>query len=80
MGSPGILEVIKKPMPLERDDQEVWSLTVGPLASGSYAYGYAIDGGRRMPDRPITMDCSMWRLRRLYVYTYIITRSATPIP
>ena len=34
MGSPGILEVIKKPMPLQRDDKGVWSLTVGPLASG----------------------------------------------
>ena len=50
MGSPGILEVIKKPMPLQRDDKGVWSLTVGPLAPGFYTYGYAIDGGLRMPD------------------------------
>src|SRR3954454_6255737 len=34
MGSPGILEVIKKPMPLKRDDKGVWSLTLGPLAPG----------------------------------------------
>src|ERR1019366_7968315 len=27
MGSPGILEAIKKPMPLQRDAQGVWSLT-----------------------------------------------------
>lgn len=50
MGSPGILEFIKKPMPLERDDKGVWSLTVGPLPAGFYTYGYAIDGGLRMPD------------------------------
>jgi enterochelin esterase family protein len=50
MGSPGILEVIKKPLPLKRDDKGVWSLTVGPLAAGFYTYGYAIDGGLRMPD------------------------------
>ena len=34
MGSPGILEVIKKPMPLQKDDKGVWSLTVGPLPAG----------------------------------------------
>ncbi len=50
MGSPGILEVIKKPMPLKRDEKGVWSLTVGPLSPGFYTYGYAIDGGLRMPD------------------------------
>jgi enterochelin esterase-like enzyme len=50
MGSPGILEIIKKPMPLVRDDKGVWSLTVGPLPPGFYTYGYAIDGGLRMPD------------------------------
>ncbi len=50
MGSPGILEVIKKPLPLKRDEKGVWSLTVGPLAAGFYTYGYAIDGGLRMPD------------------------------
>jgi enterochelin esterase-like enzyme len=50
MGSPGILEVIKQPKPLEKDDKGVWSLTVGPLPAGFYTYGYAIDGGLRMPD------------------------------
>jgi enterochelin esterase family protein len=50
MGSPGILEVIKEPKPLEKDDKGVWSLTVGPLPAGFYTYGYAIDGGLRMPD------------------------------
>jgi enterochelin esterase-like enzyme len=50
MGSPGILEVIKEPKPLKKDDKGVWSLTVGPLPPGFYTYGYAIDGGLRMPD------------------------------
>jgi enterochelin esterase-like enzyme len=50
MGSPGILEVIKQPMPLQKDDRGVWSLTIGPLEPGFYTYGYAIDGGLRMPD------------------------------
>jgi enterochelin esterase-like enzyme len=50
MGSPGILEVIREPKPLQKDDKGVWSLTVGPLPAGFYTYGYAIDGGLRMPD------------------------------
>jgi len=50
MGSPGILEFTKKPLPLVKDDKGVWSLTIGPLPSGFYTYGYAIDGGLRMPD------------------------------
>jgi 1,4-alpha-glucan branching enzyme len=50
MGSPGILEVIKEPKPLQKDPKGVWSLTVGPLPPGFYTYGYAIDGGLRMPD------------------------------
>jgi enterochelin esterase-like enzyme len=50
MGSPGILEVIKKPMPLQKDGNGLWSLTIGPLQPGFYTYGYAIDGGLRMPD------------------------------
>ena len=50
MGSPGILEAIKEPKPLQKDDKGIWSLTVGPLPPGFYTYGYAIDGGLRMPD------------------------------
>jgi enterochelin esterase family protein len=50
MGSPGILEFLKEPKPLQKDDKGVWSLTVGPLPAGFYTYGYAIDGGLRMPD------------------------------
>src|SRR5579871_5219269 len=38
MGSPGILEVIKKPAPLQKDDKGVWSVTVGPLPAGFYTY------------------------------------------
>ena len=50
MGSPGILEFTKKPIPLERNEKGIWSLTIGPLPPGFYTYGYAIDGGLRMPD------------------------------
>jgi enterochelin esterase-like enzyme len=50
MGSPGILEFTKKPLPLAKDAKGVWSLTIGPLPPGFYTYGYAIDGGLRMPD------------------------------
>jgi enterochelin esterase-like enzyme len=50
MGSPGILEFTKKPLPLQKDSAGVWSLTIGPLPPGFYTYGYAIDGGLRMPD------------------------------
>lgn len=50
MGSPGILEFTGKPLPLEKNIEGVWSLTIGPLPPGFYTYGYAIDGGLRMPD------------------------------
>lgn len=50
MGSPGILEFTKKPLPLQKDEKGVWSLTIGPVPPGFYTYGYAIDGGLRMPD------------------------------
>ena len=50
MGSPGILEFTKKPLPLEKGEGGVWSLTIGPVPPGFYTYGYAIDGGLRMPD------------------------------
>src|SRR5206468_215851 len=46
----GILEFTKKPLPLMKDAKGIWSLTVGPLPAGFYTYGYAIDGGLRMPD------------------------------
>ena len=60
MGSPGILEVIKEPKPLQKDVKGVWSLTVGPLPAGFYTYGYAIDGGLRMPD-PTNPDLELRR-------------------
>jgi enterochelin esterase-like enzyme len=60
MGSPGILEAIKEPKPLQKDDTGVWSVTVGPLAPGFYTYGYAIDGGLRMPD-PSNPDLELRR-------------------
>ena len=68
IGSPGILEVIKKPMPLVRGDNGVWSLTVGPLAPGFYTYGYAIDGGLRMPDpsNP-NLELRRWGATSLFV-------------
>jgi hypothetical protein len=50
MGSPGILEFTKKPVPLQKDEKGVWSTTIGPLPPGFYTYGFAIDGGLRMPD------------------------------
>lgn len=50
MGSPGILEVIKEPKPLQKDEKGIWSVTLGSLPPGFYTYGYAIDGGLRTPD------------------------------
>lgn len=60
MGSPGILEVIKQPRPLVKDAKGVWSLTLDPLPPGFYTYGYAIDGGLRMPD-PSNPDLELRR-------------------
>ncbi len=60
MGSPGILEVIKEPKPLQKDEKGVWSVTVGPLPPGFYTYGYAIDGGLRSPD-PSNPDLELRR-------------------
>ncbi len=60
MGSPGILEILKDPRPLQKDEKGVWSLTVGPLPPGFYTYGFAIDGGIRSPD-PANPDLEMRR-------------------
>jgi enterochelin esterase family protein len=68
MGSPGILEVIKKPAPLKKDDKGVWSVTVGPLPPGFYTYGYAIDGGLRMPD-PSNPNLELRRWGQTSVFT-----------
>ena len=38
----------------------MWSITVGPLPPGFYTYGYAIDGGLRMPD-PSNPDLELRR-------------------
>ena len=46
MGSPGILEVIKEPKPLQKDDKGLWSLTVGPLPPVS-----------TLTDTRLTPDC-----------------------
>lgn len=68
MGSPGILEVIKKPMPLEKGTDGTWSLTVGPLAPGFYTYGFAVDGGLRLPDpsNP-NLEVRRWGATSLFV-------------
>lgn len=42
--------VLKGPQPMKKDDQGVWSITVGPLEPGFYNYGFAVDGGIRIPD------------------------------
>jgi enterochelin esterase family protein len=42
--------VLKGPQPLKKDDQGIWSITVGPLAPGFYNYGFAVDGGIRIAD------------------------------
>lgn len=60
MGSPGILEFTKKPLPLQKGAGGVWSLTIGPLPPGFYTYGYAIDGGLRMPD-PVNPNLELRR-------------------
>ena len=68
MGSPGILEFTKKPLPLEKGADGVWSLTIGPLPAGFYTYGYAIDGGLRMPD-PVNpnLELRRWGATSLFV-------------
>lgn len=55
-------------MPLERGEKGVWSLTVGPLPAGFYTYGYAIDGGLRMPDpsNP-NMELRRWGNTSLFI-------------
>jgi enterochelin esterase-like enzyme len=60
VGSPGILEFTKKPVPLQKDEKGVWSTTIGPLPPGFYTYGFAIDGGLRMPD-PANPDLEVRR-------------------
>jgi len=40
------IETIPKPTPLQKDDQSVWSVTVGPLEPDFYAYSFQVDGAR----------------------------------
>ncbi len=62
MGSPGILlEFTKKPMPLQKDDKGVWSLTIGPLPPGFYTpTAMPSMAGLRMPD-PSNPDLELRR-------------------
>ena len=43
-------EALKGAQPLKKDDQGVWSITVGPLEAGLYDYSFAVDGGIRTTD------------------------------
>ena len=43
-------EALRSPQSLSKDDQGVWSITVGPLEPGLYDYGFAVDGGIRTTD------------------------------
>jgi enterochelin esterase-like enzyme len=37
-------DVVKAPLPLERDPKGVWSLTIGPLRPDLYSYRFSVDG------------------------------------
>ncbi len=45
-----LMEALDGPKQLAKGADDVWSLTVGPLAPGIYDYGFSIDDGPRVPD------------------------------
>jgi enterochelin esterase family protein len=46
----GINIALGGPVPMEKDAEGVWSVTVGPLAPDLYDYGFSIDGSLRTID------------------------------
>jgi len=48
------------PKPLERDEQGMWSVTVGPLRADIYGYSFTVDGLRMIdPSNPVVMPAPM---------------------
>ncbi len=45
-----IRDEVDGPVPMKKDDKDVWSITVGPLRPDVYDYGFSIDGTTRMVD------------------------------
>lgn len=42
------VDVIGKPLPMEKNDADVWSVTTEPMAPEIYAYHFTVDGGSRL--------------------------------
>jgi hypothetical protein len=37
-------DLVKSPLPLERDSKGIWTLTIGPLRPDLYSYRFSVDG------------------------------------
>jgi len=56
------LEGSSKPVPMQRDDQGVWSVTTGPLAPDYYGYSFLADGVAGL------LDPSNYRVKPNFLY------------
>jgi enterochelin esterase-like enzyme len=54
--------------PLQKDDQGIWTLTVGPLAPDYYGYGFVVDGVTMTdPGNPLTKPNFLYRASEVHV-------------
>jgi enterochelin esterase family protein len=57
-----------KPTPMQKDDEGVWSATVGPLEPDIYGYSFAVDGvAVRDPSNPVTVPNLIWAQSMVHV-------------
>ena len=63
--------------PLVKDDEGVWSLTVGPLPPDFYTYAFTVDGVRTMDPQNTAIKPGNMRLENMFLAHYVF-RHAGP--
>jgi enterochelin esterase-like enzyme len=53
--------------PLQKDDQGIWSITVGPLVPDFYSYTYTVDGVRTIDPQNPTIKQGISRLENMFL-------------
>jgi enterochelin esterase-like enzyme len=53
--------------PLQKDDQGIWSITVGPLVPDFYTYTYTVDGVRTIDPQNPTIKQGISRLENMFL-------------
>src|SRR5215510_91573 len=55
------------PVKLEKDDQGVWAVTVGPLAPDFYSYSFTVDGVRTLDPKNATIKQGITSLDNMFL-------------